>query len=73
MQGQVLKYRADLGVGIIRAEDGQAYRFRCSEVLNPGAGLVGEEVDFEIDQRHPRAIIVTSGSAWTAFGPPARA
>lgn len=72
MQGQVLKYRADLGVGIIRAEDGQAYRFVSSEVLNPAAALVGEEVDFEVDARHPRAIIVTSGSPWTAFGPPAR-
>lgn len=72
MQGQVLKYRADIGVGIIQAEDGAAYRFSQSEILNPGPVLVGEEVDFLIEARHPRAIFVTSGSPWTAFGPPAR-
>lgn len=70
MQGHVSKYRADLGVGIIRGEDGRSYRFMRSDILNPASGLVGEDVDFEIEARQPRAIILTSGSPWTAYGAP---
>ena len=72
MQGQVSKFRSDLGVGVIRAEDGRSYRFTRTEILNPAPepALIGQEVDFVIDARLPRAIILTSGSPWTAFGAP---
>lgn len=69
MHGHVSKFRADLGVGIIRAEDGRRYRFRISEVRNPARRLIGQEVDFEIgDARLPRSIILMSGSPWAVFG-----
>jgi len=68
MQGQVLRFRADLGVGVIRADDGRTYRFVCSDVINPDAGLVGRPVDFLVDTRRPRAILVTDTSPWTVFG-----
>lgn len=69
MYGEVSKYRADLGVGVIRAADGRSYRFQAQDLVNPQGPLVGAEVDFEIDVRHPQAIILVSGSPWTVFGP----
>lgn len=57
MHGEIIKFRADLGIGVIAAEDGRRSR-----------DLVGENVDFIVDARCPRQIIVTSASLWTAFG-----
>lgn len=75
MQGQVSKFRSDIGVGVIQAEDGRAYRFVRTEILNAEArpALVGEDVDFVVEAMHPRAIILTSGSPWTALGAATRA
>lgn len=75
MQGQVLKFRHDIGVGVIQGENGRSYRFSRAEVLNAHAGpaLVGQDVDFLIEALHPRAIILTSGSPWTALGSANRA
>lgn len=75
MQGQVLKFRHDIGVGVIHGEDGRSYRFSRTEILNADAEptLVGQDVDFLIEARHPRAIILTSGSPWTALGSADRA
>jgi hypothetical protein len=68
MYGEIIKFRPDLGVGVIAAEDGRRYRFARSEVVSSARDLVGENVDFIVDARCPRQIIVTSGSLWTAFG-----
>jgi hypothetical protein len=66
--GQITKYRDDIGVGVIEAEDGRKYRFAKSEIVNAADRMLGEGVDFLIDARRPRQIIMMSGSLWTAFG-----
>ena len=84
MQGQVLKFRSDIGVGVIqgvvpearlRHDDGRSYRFTRTEILNADvtAALVGRDVDFVIEALNPRAIIFNSGSPWTALGSANRA
>jgi len=73
MYGHVTKYRADIGVGVIAAEDGRTYRFRRDAVLTPAQDLVGEEVDFLVERQRSLAIVVTSASPWTALGPGGRA
>ena len=32
--GEIKKFRRDIGVGVIRAEDGRAYRFQGAEIRN---------------------------------------
>ena len=59
MYGEIIKFRADLGIGVIAAEDGRNYRFTKSEVVSSARDLVGENVDFIVDARRPRQIIVT--------------
>jgi hypothetical protein len=68
MYGQITKFRDDLGVGVIAAENGRRYRFAGTEVLNGDARLVGVDVDFIIANGRPRQIIRMTGSPWTAFG-----
>jgi hypothetical protein len=68
MQGQITKFRSDLGIGIIRAEDGRSFRFRGSSLLNARTDLVGESVDFLLTSRRPKDIVVLRGSPWKAFG-----
>lgn len=68
MYGEIIKFRPDLSVGVIAAEDGRKYRFAKSEIVGNFRDLVGENVDFIVDARRPRQIIVTSASLWTAFG-----
>jgi len=68
MQGEITKYRDDLGFGVITADDGRRYRFARKHVMSAAADLVGQEVDFLISSNQPAEIIVLSGSAWTAFG-----
>jgi hypothetical protein len=68
MYGEIKKVRSDLGVGIIAAEDGRAYRFQCAEILNRRDDLEGQEVHFELGELKARDIIVLAGSPWTAFG-----
>lgn len=68
MYGEIKKFRNDLGVGIITAENGRAYRFESTEILNRRDDLEGHEVHFEIGDLKAREIIVLAGSPWMAFG-----
>jgi cold shock CspA family protein len=68
MYGQITKFRDDIGVGVIAAENGRKYRFVKSEILNDDKRLVGTEVDFVVVASRPRQIITMTGSPWTAFG-----
>ena len=60
LHGQITKFRGDIGVGIIRAEDGRHYRFARDEIVNKGSELVVS--------RQPKQIFLMAGSPWTAFG-----
>ena len=68
MYGEIIKFRPDLGVGVIAAEDGRRYRFERSQVVGSARDLVGKNVEFIDDARRPRRIVVMSGALWTAFG-----
>jgi cold shock CspA family protein len=68
MYGEIKKFRRDLGVGVIKAENGRKYRFVRSEVLNQGDNLEGQEVHFSLSSLKPQSIIVLAGSPWAAFG-----
>lgn len=68
MQGQIVKFREDLGFGVIRAEDGSSFRFERSQIKNPNCKLVGLDADFLLDTRRAKDIILMHGSVWTAFG-----
>lgn len=68
MYGEIKKFRRDLGVGIIRAENGRSYRFDTGEIRNRLESLEGHEVHFELGGLKARDIIVLAGSPWAAFG-----
>ncbi len=68
MYGEITKFRRDLGVGIIRAEDGHSYRFQGGDIRNQLDDLEGYEVHFELGGRKALDIIVLAGSPWAAFG-----
>ena len=68
MYGEIKKFRPDLGVGIIRAEDGRSYRFAGGEIRNRFEDLEGHEVHFEVGGLKAHDIIVLAGSPWAAFG-----
>lgn len=68
MYGEIKKFRSDLGIGVIVADDGSKYRFQTSAILNHRDELEGEEVHFELGGLKAREVIVLSGSPWTAFG-----
>lgn len=68
MYGQITKFRHDLGIGVIEADDGRKFRFSRASVLNAGDELIGHNVDFLIELSRPREIILMAGSPWTAFG-----
>jgi cold shock CspA family protein len=68
MQGEITKYRDDLGFGVITTDDGRRYRFAGKHVISAAANLVGQEVDFLLSANRPAEIIVVSGLPWTAFG-----
>jgi hypothetical protein len=68
MYGQITKFRDDIGVGIIAAEDGSKYRFAKDALMSAARPLPGEEVDFVVVARRPREIIMLSDSPWKAFG-----
>jgi hypothetical protein len=68
MYGEIKKFRPDLGVGIIRADDGRSFRFEGDQVRNRFADLEGHEVHFELGGLKALDIIVLAGSPWTAFG-----
>ena len=68
MQGQITKYRDDLGFGIIEADDGRRYRFTKQQIKNSAEALIGQDVDFVLSASRPVDIIMMSGSPWAAFG-----
>ena len=46
MQGKILDFKADTGVGVISAEDGQRYHFAASQWLTDTEIQLGMVVDF---------------------------
>ena len=68
MYGEITKFRRDLGLGVIRAEDGRKFLFIGTDVRNRGALIEGEEVHFEAGAVKARDVIVLAGSPWAAFG-----
>lgn len=69
MYGEITKFRRDLGVGVICAEDGRKYRFSRSSILNRRDDLEGQDVYFDLAAfSKVREIIVLAGSPWAAFG-----
>ena len=68
MQGQITRFNDEIGFGVIETGEGQKYRFQMSEIKNPNGKLVGLDVDFLVESRRPRDIILLHGSPWTAFG-----
>jgi cold shock CspA family protein len=68
MHGRIAKYSTKDGFGVIEAEDGARYRFAENEIVNLNGKLVGHSVDFVVNQRRPKEIILMTGSPWTVFG-----
>ncbi|MBN8913494.1 MAG: hypothetical protein J0H65_15835, partial [Rhizobiales bacterium] len=67
MQGQITKFHDTIGFGVIRALDGRKYRFSKSDIRNPNGRLVGLDVDFLVESRSPKDIILLHGSPWGVF------
>lgn len=72
MLGKIESFRRDIGVGIIRAENGRKYRFSRASLINARFELEGEEVDFLLSGVTPHAIVVLAGSPWSVFAPEAQ-
>jgi hypothetical protein len=68
VNGRISKFREDIGIGVIVADDGRKYRFAQSDMMNADDEIVGLDVDFVPIGNRPVEIIVMSGSPWTAFG-----
>ena len=68
MYGQITKFRDDLGIGVIAAENGRKYRFAKAALIAAARPRIGEDVDFLLIASRPKQIVLMSGSAWTAFG-----
>ncbi|MCB1520592.1 MAG: hypothetical protein KDJ37_08450 [Hyphomicrobiaceae bacterium] len=73
IQGEITKFRDDIGFGVIVADNGRKYRFTKSDVVNSDLELVGSTVDFVVEASRPTKIILLQGSPWTVFGPAGRA
>jgi cold shock CspA family protein len=69
MQGQITKFHDTIGFGVIRTADGRRYRFSKSDIRNPNGRLVGLDVDFLVESRSPKDIILLHGSPWSVFAP----
>lgn len=67
MQGRITKFHERIGFGVIRASDGRKYRFSRLDIRNPNGRLVGLDVDFLVESRSPRDIILLHGSPWSVF------
>lgn len=67
MIGQIVKFDARIGAGVIKAESGEAFRFQNTNIRNPNGKLVGLDVDFLIESRQPKDIILLHGSPWAVF------
>lgn len=73
LQGEITKFRGDIGFGVIKTDNGRKYRFTKSEIVNSGEQLVGSTVDFFVVANRPTEIIVMQGTPWTVFGSAGRA
>lgn len=67
MLGHITRFHDDIGFGVIRCDDGRKFRFSRSEIFNPGRNLVGLDVDFLLESRKPKDIVLLHGSPWAAF------
>lgn len=67
MYGKITKFRSDIGVGVILAEDGQKFRFRKGDVVNLNGRLVGHEVDFIPTAAQSKDIVLLTGTPWNVF------
>lgn len=67
MQGQITKFHETIGFGVIDAADGRKYRFSRADIRNPNGHLVGLDVDFLVESRSPKDIILLHGSPWSVF------
>jgi hypothetical protein len=67
MHGRITKFSTKDGFGVIEAEDGARYRFAPTEVVNLNGKLVGHSVDFVINARRPKDIILMTGTPWSVF------
>ena len=67
MHGTITKFRSDLGIGVIAADNGRKYRFAKSSIISAGDPLIGHTVDFELDASRPAHIVMMAGSPWAAF------
>lgn len=69
MQGEIIKFKDDIGFGVIQADNGQKFRFAKGDVKNLNGKLVGHEVDFVVTNRRSTEIFLLQGTPWHAFGP----
>jgi hypothetical protein len=69
MNGRVLKVVKTIGMGVIVDDHGKKFRFRTSDVLNAHLTPDDQDVDFVLDGRCAKSIVILDGSPWTAFGP----
>lgn len=67
MHGQIVKFHERIGFGVICADDGHRYRFSGTDIRNPNGRLVGLDVDFLVESRSPKDIILLHGSPWSVF------
>ncbi|MFN3622949.1 MAG: hypothetical protein ACK4TP_02710 [Hyphomicrobium sp.] len=67
MHGRITKFSAKDGFGVIEADDGSRYRFAEAEVVNLNGKLVGHSVDFLLNDRRPKDIILMTGTPWSVF------
>ena len=72
MKGEIIKFKDEIGFGVIKAENGEKYRFAKNDVKNLNGKLVGHEVDFLISSRRSTEIFLLQGTPWGAFGPQPR-
>jgi len=68
MHGRITKFSPRDGFGVIEADDGARYRFAPGEVVNLNGKLVGHSVDFLLEARQPKAIVLMTGTPWSVFG-----
>lgn len=68
MHGQITLLRQDLGIGVIRTDDGRKFRFALDDILNADNEMMGESVDFVLVCDRPAEIIMMKGSPWSVFG-----
>ncbi len=67
MHGRITKFSTKDGFGVIEAENGAKYRFAENEVVNLNGKLVGDSVDFLLDARRAKDVILMTGFPWTVF------